>query len=124
MAQQGRGSAMAAMVLLCLVVLHFELAQAATYTVGGRDGWTFNSAAWLKGKKFKAGDKLVFKYSPSFHNVVKVSRAGYNSCLTPKGSKFFKSGKDQIKLVKGRNYFICSIPGHCQAGMKIAITAV
>ena len=49
---------MAATVLLCLLLLHFELTQAATYTVGGTSGWTFNTAGWTKGKRFKAGDTL------------------------------------------------------------------
>ncbi|KAK6283030.1 PREDICTED: basic blue protein [Theobroma cacao] len=121
---QGRGSAIAAAtVMLCLLLLHFELAQAATYTVGGSNGWTFNSAGWPKGKRFKAGDTLVFNYNPSIHNVVAVNRAGYKSCTTPKGATVFQSGKDQIKLAKGQNFFICNYSGHCQAGMKVAITA-
>ncbi|XVE67344.1 hypothetical protein DITRI_Ditri08aG0153000 [Diplodiscus trichospermus] len=106
---QGRDSAMAATVLLCFLLLHFELAQAATYTVGGSSGWTFNAA--------------VFKYNPSIHNVVAVNRTGYNSCASTKGAKVFRSGKDQIKLAKGQNFFICSIAGHCQAGMKLAVNA-
>ncbi|KAK6156947.1 hypothetical protein DH2020_011195 [Rehmannia glutinosa] len=35
-----------------------EVAEAAIYTVGGGGGWTFNVAAWPKGKPFKAGDTL------------------------------------------------------------------
>lgn len=65
----------------------------------------------------------VFNYSPSVHNVVAVSAAGYKGCTTPGGSKVFKSGKDRITLRRGTNYFICSFAGHCQAGMKIAVTA-
>ncbi|KAB2046001.1 hypothetical protein ERO13_D01G168500v2 [Gossypium hirsutum] len=120
---QGRCSAVAATVLLCCLLLHFEVAQSASFTVGGRGGWTFNAAAWPKGKPFKAGDTLVFNYNPSIHNVVAVNRAGYKSCKAPKGAKVFKSGKDQIKLKKGQNFFICNYIGHCQAGMKIAVTA-
>lgn len=55
---QGRCSAVAATVLLCCLLLHFEVAQSASFTVGGRGGWTFNAAAWPKGKRFKAGDTL------------------------------------------------------------------
>ncbi|KAK8564383.1 hypothetical protein V6N13_005388 [Hibiscus sabdariffa] len=119
---QGRGSAMAAAVLLCLLLSRLEFAQAATYTVGGAGGWTFNTAGWPKGKRFKAGDTLVFNYNPSIHNVVAVNKAGYDSCSTPKGAKVYRSGKDQVKLAKGQNYFICNFAGHCQAGMKIAVT--
>jgi uncharacterized cupredoxin-like copper-binding protein len=35
----------------------------------------------------------------------------------------YKSGNDRVTLARGTNYFICSIPGHCQSGMKIAVTA-
>ncbi|OIW20835.1 hypothetical protein TanjilG_24303 [Lupinus angustifolius] len=117
----GRGSAM--MLLFCLFVIHSEMVHAATYTVGGAGGWTFNTVGWPKGKHFRAGDTLVFNYSPSSHNVVAVNRGGYSSCRTPTGSKVYRSGKDQIKLSKGQNYFICNYVGHCEAGMKIAINA-
>ncbi|KAE8664658.1 Basic blue protein [Hibiscus syriacus] len=120
---QGRGGAMTAAVLLCLLLSHLELAQAATYTVGGAGGWTFNTVGWTKGKRFKAGDTLVFNYNPSIHNVVAVNKFGYSSCTTPKGAKVFRSGKDRIKLAKGQNFFICNFVGHCQSGMKIAVTA-
>lgn len=66
----------------------------------------------------------VFNYSPGAHNVVVVNKAGYDACKTPKGAKKYTSGNDQIKLAKGRNYFICNFVGHCESGTKIAITAV
>ncbi|CAL0325067.1 unnamed protein product [Lupinus luteus] len=117
----GRGSAM--MLLFCLFVIHSEMVNAATYTVGDGGGWTFKTVGWPKGKNFRAGDTLVFNYNPSFHNVVVVNSAGYSSCKTPRGSKVYHSGKDQIKLSKGQNYFICNYVGHCEGGMKIAIYA-
>ncbi|GMI87973.1 hypothetical protein HRI_002466600 [Hibiscus trionum] len=49
--------------------------------------------------------------------------ARYSSRKAPKGAKVFRSGKDQIKLRKGKNFFICNYIGHCQAGMKIAVIA-
>ncbi|KAE8727216.1 Basic blue protein [Hibiscus syriacus] len=120
---QGRCSAVAATVLLCLLSLHFESVRSATFTVGDSSGWTLNAVGWTKGKRFRAGDTLVFNYNPSIHNVVAVNRAGYSSCKAPKGAKVFSSGKDQIKLRKGQNFFICSSVGHCQSGMKIAAIA-
>ncbi|XAR53122.1 hypothetical protein NMG60_11021535 [Bertholletia excelsa] len=122
---QGRGSAMltVAAAVCLLLVLNCEGAQAATYKVGGTAGWSFNTASWPRGKRFRAGDILVFNYSPAAHNVVAVNKAGYNSCKAPAGAKVYSSGKDQIKLVKGQNFFICTLPGHCQSGMKIAVNA-
>ncbi|XP_021600924.2 basic blue protein [Manihot esculenta] len=123
---QGRGSASPATLtvaaLICLVALTHQV-HAATYTVGDTGGWTFNVDSWPKGKRFKAGDTLVFNYDATSHNVVAVNKAGYSSCSAPARAKVYKSGKDQIKLVKGQNYFICSVSGHCQSGMKIAINA-
>ncbi|XP_020204688.1 basic blue protein [Cajanus cajan] len=116
----GRGSAM---VLLLCFLLHSHMARAATYKVGGPAGWTFNSVGWPNGKRFRAGDTLVFNYGPGTHNVVAVNKGGYDSCKTPRGAKVYRSGKDQIRLAKGQNYFICNFVGHCESGMKIAVNA-
>ncbi|KAL8132349.1 basic blue protein-like [Apium graveolens] len=121
---KGRGRAGAATALvLCLVLLHYEVAQATVYNVGGASGWTFKMTSWPDAKRFKAGDVLVFKYDPSLHNVVKVNKRGYRSCHTPRGSKVYQTGNDRITLARGRNFFICNFPGHCEAQMKIAVTA-
>lgn len=141
----------ALLVVLCLM-LNCKAAESATYIVGGSSGWTLPyTVSWSNGKRFKAGDVLgevtdlfhvlirktrtmnlnffgfflfsVFNYSPGAHNVVAVSSAGYNKCYAGPGSKSYTSGKDQIALKKGTNYFICSFAGHCQAGMKIAVSA-
>ncbi|CAJ1974330.1 unnamed protein product [Sphenostylis stenocarpa] len=125
---QGRGSALSLILvtvisLLCLLVL-VERVNAATYAVGGPGGWTFNTDTWPNGKKFKAGDVLIFNYDSKNHNVVAVDKNGYSSCKTPGGAKVFSSGKDQIRLARGQNYFICNYPGHCESGMKVSINAV
>lgn len=65
-----------------------------------------------------------FNYDPRVHNVVAVDEIGYSSCTAPRGAKVFDSGMDEIKLSRGHNFFICTLPGHCQAGMKIAITTL
>eukprot|EP00268_Persea_americana_P046378 TRINITY_DN47780_c1_g1_i1.p1 TRINITY_DN47780_c1_g1~~TRINITY_DN47780_c1_g1_i1.p1 ORF type:complete len:125 (+),score=16.70 TRINITY_DN47780_c1_g1_i1:59-433(+) len=124
MMAQGIGSAQKWLVIGVTLLFLCDIAQAATYTVGDKGGWSFNLVNWPKGKSFKAGDVLMFKYNPTIHNVVAVNRNGYNGCTTPRGSKVYRTGNDNIKLVKGQNYFICNIVGHCQAGMKIAINAV
>ncbi|OVA07002.1 Plastocyanin-like [Macleaya cordata] len=127
----GRGSAGGALtttvlsvLLLCVLLLQSEMAHAVTYTVGGTGGWTFNTVNWPKGKRFRAGGVLVFKYNSSFHNVVRVNGVGYKTCKTPMGAQVFKTGSDRIKLVKGQNFFICNFVGHCESGMKLAINAV
>ncbi|XP_028800980.1 basic blue protein [Neltuma alba] len=118
----GRGGAIVSALLLLFCFT--EMAQAATFTVGDGGGWTFNTQRWPQGKTFRAGDTLVFNYRPGTHNVAVVNKAGYDACKTPSGSKVFTSGKDQIKLVRGQNYFICNYPGHCESAMKIAVKAL
>ncbi|KAJ0113454.1 hypothetical protein Patl1_01608 [Pistacia atlantica] len=124
---QGRCSAKSMLVattFVLLVSLQFRSAGATTFTVGDTSGWTFSfNQNWTNGKKFKAGDILVFNYDPSLHNVVVVDENGYNSCSSSPSSKTYATGKDKVKLSKGRNYFICGIPGHCDGGLKIAVDA-
>uniref|UniRef100_A0A0D9W1G0 Plantacyanin n=1 Tax=Leersia perrieri TaxID=77586 RepID=A0A0D9W1G0_9ORYZ len=117
----GRGSAAVA-VVACVLLAH-QAAEAAVFTVGDRGGWGMGAGSWANGKKFKAGDVLVFKYDSSAHNVVAVNAAGYKGCTTPGGARVYKSGSDRVTLARGANYFICNFPGHCQAGMKIAVNA-
>ncbi|XP_021760938.1 basic blue protein-like [Chenopodium quinoa] len=123
---QGRGSARSSLVvgvaILCLLAI-IQPSLAAYYNVGNGGGWTFNVNNWPRGKSFRAGDILVFNYARNLHNVVPVNSRGFASCSAPRGVKPYQSGKDRIRLKKGVNYFICSFPGHCQGGMKIAINA-
>ena len=65
----------------------------------------------------------VFNYDPTAHNVVAVSAEGYRACAAPSGAKVYKSGADRVTLARGTNYFICSVPAQCQAGIKIAVVA-
>ncbi|XP_042519130.1 basic blue protein-like [Macadamia integrifolia] len=124
---QERGSAMATKGIVLLVLLCFtiqwEIAQAKSYMVGGVTGWTFGVQSWPKGKKFRVGDILVFKYLPTAHNVVKVNHYGYKTCSVPKGSFITRTGNDHIKLRKGNNFFLCNLPGHCINAMKIVVYA-
>ncbi|XVF32221.1 hypothetical protein REPUB_Repub17cG0062700 [Reevesia pubescens] len=127
MSHQGRCSARQVLVLACTLILlllfQFEITEAKTFTVGETSGWSFNVQSWAKGKMFKAGDALVLSYDPTLHNVAVVDMDGYNNCSASPSSKVYSSGNDAIKLSKGRNYFICSIPGHCDGGLKIAVDA-
>ncbi|KAL9234195.1 hypothetical protein vseg_009090 [Gypsophila vaccaria] len=123
---QGRDSARPSLVVglafVCLMAMT-HTTFGATYTVGGAGGWTFNVVNWPSGKSFRAGDVLAFNYASNVHNVVEVNGGEYNGCSSPRGARVYQSGRDSIKLSKGLHYFICSIPGHCQAGMKIAVNA-
>ncbi|KAK2395976.1 hypothetical protein P8452_17321 [Trifolium repens] len=120
---EGRCSASVILMLLCLSVFHSIMICADTHIVGDNKGWSFGVQNWTAGKTFKAGDILVFKYTPVIHNVVVVDESHYNSCSAFGGSHYYFSGSTNITLAKGANYFICGTPGHCTLGMKIAVNA-
>ncbi|TKW20888.1 hypothetical protein SEVIR_4G198700v4 [Setaria viridis] len=138
MAGRGRGSASgsngalvaAGAALLCAAAVLLAPAPGAeaagaTYLVGDAAGWTRNVdyGQWLAGKTFHAGDMLVFKYNSTFHDVAWVSKGGYRHCIvSPKGrAPVYRSGYDTVRLPAGTHYFICGVPDHCQAGMKLAV---
>ncbi|AQK74561.1 Chemocyanin precursor [Zea mays] len=98
---------------------------AASYMVGDYGGWKFNVDRWAKGRTFRAGDVLVFSYNRAVHDVAVVNAAAYRSCAVPnKGARVLRSGRDKVRLGRGTHYFACTVRGHCQAGMKLAVRAV
>ncbi|CAN6815505.1 unnamed protein product [Brassica oleracea var. botrytis] len=117
-------SKMAATALL-LVLAIVPAALAVTYTVGDASQWDsgVDYTTWVKGKTFRVGDTLEFKYGPT-HSVNEVNKAGYDSCGgTPIDTH--SGGDTTIDLEKvGTQYFICPTPGHCASGMKLAVTVV
>ncbi|OEL26937.1 Basic blue protein [Dichanthelium oligosanthes] len=129
---RGRGSAsggaLAAAVLiigLLVVATSAPVAEAAaSYMVGDYGGWKFNVDRWAKGRTFRAGDQLVFNYNRAVHDVAIVNAAAYRNCVVPRGARVLRSGRDKVKLGRGTHYFVCTVRGHCQAGMKIAVRAV
>ncbi|KAH8514425.1 hypothetical protein Peur_058020 [Populus x canadensis] len=97
----------------------------AGYNVGESDGWTIgvDYNQWASTKKFQVGDTLVFNYNTMFHNVLQVTKQDYESCNVKSPVATFASGRDFITLDKaGHSYFVCGFPGHCQAGLKVAIS--
>ncbi|KAL6889012.1 hypothetical protein ACP4OV_010038 [Aristida adscensionis] len=97
----------------------------AQWFVGDAKGWSFGVSDWPSGKQFHAGDVLEFSYDQKIHNVVAVDEDAYNKCQVPVGGGTpYNSGDDHITLNPGKSFFMCSIPGHCQQGMKIAVEAI
>ncbi|GFS33358.1 hypothetical protein Acr_00g0027890 [Actinidia rufa] len=95
------------------------------FIVGDNKGWTinFDYQAWAKGKDFRVGDRLVFKYPVGVHNVFKVNGTGFQSCIVPPLNEALTSGHDTIVLATpGRKWYICGVGKHCaSAGMKLFI---
>uniref|UniRef100_A0A0D9ZCA4 Plantacyanin n=1 Tax=Oryza glumipatula TaxID=40148 RepID=A0A0D9ZCA4_9ORYZ len=129
---RGRGSAMRgavavaflAVVVSCIFLSGCGVADATTYYVGDSLGWSLGSGSWPSGKKFHAGDILVFRYLPWMHNVVAVDEDGYADCNPPPFSRYYTSGSDSVRLARGDNFFVCTRYGHCNLGMKMVVTAV
>ncbi|KAI5055716.1 hypothetical protein GOP47_0029237 [Adiantum capillus-veneris] len=98
------------------------------HMVGGSGVWTVapkvSYSRWAASKVFRVNDVVFFKYPVTFHNVVRVSKEEYLQCKVRKPLAMYRNGVARVKLARrGTYYFICSIPGHCQAGMKLALTA-
>ncbi|KDP43561.1 hypothetical protein JCGZ_16848 [Jatropha curcas] len=123
------GVILAILMLMAILVLHCKSSHGAkppaTYTVGDGYGWsiTISMEAWAKGKKFYAGDILVFKYDYQDTDVVVVDRKGFETCTVTPNATVYESGYDKIQLRFGPNYFISSNPDNCQSNMKMAINA-
>ncbi|KAM3279267.1 hypothetical protein ACQJBY_046531 [Aegilops geniculata] len=112
------------LVLLLAICCATIVVLGKEWTVGDNKGWSFGVSGWESGKHIQSGDVLVFKYNPSMHNVVQVGEGDYNSCRVSGPSRTYTSGNDHIQLSRGgKAFFICSLPGHCHQGMKIAVTA-
>ncbi|XP_015697646.1 basic blue protein-like [Oryza brachyantha] len=126
----GRGGCCASSLLavwLVVVVCSTTAAAAESHVVGDTKGWGFSVAydGWASGKIFAAGDTLVFNYQPGVHNVVAVSAAEYRSWKVRDSADAAATaaGSARLDLKKGANYFICGLPGHCAAGMKLRVVA-
>ncbi|KAG5539746.1 hypothetical protein RHGRI_020081 [Rhododendron griersonianum] len=113
------------LVALAIFVVAFPSTSATEFVVGDALGWRFgvDYGAWASGKTFVVGDTLVFNYTRGDHSVVIVNEINYQQCTVPTGAVPLTSGDDVITLAaSGSQWYICGIPLHCPAGMKLAIT--
>ncbi|XP_027368395.1 blue copper protein-like [Abrus precatorius] len=108
---------------LCLAINMALPTLAAIHTVGDTSGWTIGTdySTWAGSLTFVVGDSLVFNYGTG-HSVDKVKKSDYKTCSVGNSLSTESSGATTIgpKSV-GTHYFICSIPGHCKGGMKLAV---
>ena len=68
----------------------------------------------------------MFQYSKSQHNVYEVTEAAYRTCdATAPGAVLatYDTGFDRVALPEADKtyWFICEVPNHCTAGMKLAV---
>ncbi|XP_039013848.1 mavicyanin-like [Hibiscus syriacus] len=106
----------------------FGVSFGAVHKVGDSTGWTslgnIDYLKWASTKTFHVGDSLLFKYNPQFHNVMQVTYNDYQSCNATSSIASYTSGSDSVTLKRpGHLYFLCGVPGHCQAGQKVDVLA-
>ncbi|MQL74591.1 hypothetical protein Taro_006982 [Colocasia esculenta] len=102
-------------------------ATATKYVVGDADGWRPGGdyTTWAKGKEFRVGDTLEFKYVKGQHNVLNVTGPDFQSCTVSTTSLLRDSGADVITLkAAGKKWYLCGVAGHCQRGQKLVITVL
>ncbi len=64
-----------------------------------------------------------FLYNAEAHNVVRVSRQQYADCFT--NAEPVADGATVFRLNEPEMYFfMCTIPGHCEAGMKLQLRVI
>ncbi|KAK9222932.1 hypothetical protein WN944_011373 [Citrus x changshan-huyou] len=98
----------------------------AVHKVGDSAGWTtlgnIDYNRWASSKNFHVGDTIVFEYNNQFHNVKQVTFQDFQSCNGASPIATFTSGSDSITLKRpGHYYFLCGVPGHCEAGQTLDI---
>ncbi|KAK4369258.1 hypothetical protein RND71_013050 [Anisodus tanguticus] len=101
---------------------------AQTFIVGDNKGWSVPTGGpvsyqrWANDKSFKVGDTLVFNFVNGAHNVARISKASYDSCNTTSPINTISTGPARITLTNsGEHYYMCTFPGHCSMGQKLAI---
>ncbi|KAI5056376.1 hypothetical protein GOP47_0028194 [Adiantum capillus-veneris] len=101
------------------------------HQVGGSPGWSLpsrsnvNYTEWASTQSFVVGDTLYFNYSSQYHNVVQVTKANYNACISTNPIEEWQDGATVITLnMTGTFYYICGVPGHCDQGQKVAVAVM
>ncbi|CAM6101150.1 unnamed protein product [Calypogeia fissa] len=101
------------------------------YEVGGDNGWTFppNGIAtffddWANQYTFHVGDTLFFRYE--YHSVLEVVKADLTSCTTTNPiNSYLSAANTSVTLDRTGYYgFICGLPSHCVANMKLELTVL
>ncbi|KAJ1287867.1 hypothetical protein BS78_02G043500, partial [Paspalum vaginatum] len=111
--------------LLAVVVAAAWPASATQWMVGNGGGWGpfLNQSGWADGKTFRVGDSLGFRVQSGAHTVAQVGEEDFAACnLDGNLLGFWDSGSDVVQLDQpGKMWFICTKPGHCDYGVKLAV---
>ncbi|XP_048443144.1 basic blue protein-like [Pyrus x bretschneideri] len=113
-------------IFVSCLLLQCGQVDAKEYIVGDEKRWSpdANLTQWTEGKKFKAGDVLVFKYNRDPFLMVAAVRDKYlfEKCDLYAGAiNIYRSGNDYVVLEKGTTYFAPYLTPYCENGMKLTI---
>ncbi|KDP32428.1 hypothetical protein JCGZ_13353 [Jatropha curcas] len=115
----------ATVVAMLLLALHKT--ECAVYVVGGGGGWQNPSnsthyASWASSHNFSTGDILMFNFVTGVHDVATVTMDAYDNCNTANPLNIINNGPTNVTLnTTGMHYYICTFPGHCSTGQKLAV---
>ncbi|KAM1223583.1 hypothetical protein ACFX10_042439 [Malus domestica] len=108
----------------CLL-LQCEEVDGKEYLVGDEKRWSpdANLTQWTEGKRFKAGDVLVFKYKdPDLIVAAVLDNYLFEKCNLYLGAmNLYTSGNDHVVLKKGTIYFAPYQSPYCENGMKLTV---
>ncbi|GAA0167008.1 hypothetical protein Leryth_020054 [Lithospermum erythrorhizon] len=116
-------------IFLVVVLVSMQSSSGEIHKVGDSAGWTtignVDYKQWAATKTFKIGDVIVFQYKPEYHNVMQVTHAEFRACNVSSSISTHTTGNDSITITTpGHHFFLCSVPGHCQAGQKVDINVL
>ncbi|XP_037440952.1 uclacyanin 1-like [Triticum dicoccoides] len=113
------------LILITVTVAMLRMVLSASLTVGVPAGsWDLqtNYTMWALRTRFTIGDEFQFQYSTTVHNVVEVRKVGYDAYNSSSPIAMFLTSNDVVPLAAiGMRYFICGVPGHRVAGMKVQV---
>ncbi|KAL6990474.1 hypothetical protein U1Q18_044420 [Sarracenia purpurea var. burkii] len=114
------------LLVLVMVMAVCGVSMGAVYKVGDSAGWTntdhLDYKSWSSTKTFHVGDTILFEYNKQFQNVIRVTHKNFNACNATGAYFSLSTGNDSFIIPRtGHFYFICSLPGHCEAGQKVDI---
>eukprot|EP00249_Psilotum_nudum_P003299 c16692_g1_i1 orf=716-1306(+) len=134
-----RGSAGLVVLFLGLLAA-LDFGVATDHIVGKNRGWQVPAAAgptvnlnytdWAGNETFYLGDTITFHYQENQHSVFQVNYSTYVNCTINMyvGHDWIynwsnKGGRVVILLNETKvYYFVCGFGGHCQQGMKVAVS--
>ncbi|KAL3745165.1 hypothetical protein ACJRO7_014297 [Eucalyptus globulus] len=91
-------------------------------------GWTIPASgaaayqAWASSNTFEVGDILVFNFNNGAQDVAEVTETAFGACDGANPLSISTVPPARIALTTaGQHFFICTVPGHCSSGQKVAI---